>query len=126
MIQNASLIPKNGHYIGKSHYFFENLCLYCFNLEYNINNSHITVKEFLRDSDFSKEKFPTVALTLNAARHPNYYFCNTFLLVFLITISGLSTFSIRVDLQQHRIQTTCKSIIFCVKSPYQFLNEYIF
>lgn len=80
------------------------------------------MREFLRDSDFSQEQFPTLELTLNAARLPNYYFCNAFLLVFLITISGLSTFSISCDRNQNRIQTTCKLKV----KIYNAINDLLF
>ena len=72
---------------------------------------HTNVKEFLRDSVFSKETFPTIDFTINAARLPTFYYWNAFFLIFLITLSSLSTFSVDCHLNQHRIQTTCKLII---------------
>ncbi len=67
---------------------------------------HITVREYIRDTVFSEEIFPSIDLTINAARRPTFYYWNAFFLIFLITISSLSTFSIRCHLNYNRIQTT--------------------
>jgi hypothetical protein len=72
---------------------------------------HITVREFLRDSVFSLETYPAIDLTINAARKPTFYYLNAFFLIFLITLSSLSTFSIRCHMNQSRIQTTCTLLL---------------
>ena len=61
---------------------------------------HITVREFVRDSVFSNESFSAVDLTIHAARRPTFYYWNAFFLIFLITLSSLSIFSIRCHLNQ--------------------------
>ena len=60
---------------------------------------------------FSRETFPAIDLTINAARRPTFYYWNAFFLIFLITISSLSIFSIRCHLVQHRIQNTCTLLL---------------
>jgi hypothetical protein len=66
---------------------------------------HITVKEFLRESAFSTETYPAINFSMNAARRPSFYILNTFLIVFLITASSLSLFSMRCHKTENRLQT---------------------
>jgi hypothetical protein len=72
---------------------------------------HVNVREFLRDSVFSTETFPAIDFTIFAARRPTFYYWNAFFLVFLITLSSLTIFSIRCHMNQNRIQTVCTLLL---------------
>lgn len=50
-------------------------------------------------------------VTCFCARRPGYYISNTFFLIFLITISTFSIFSIDPKLPQNRLQTTCTFLL---------------
>lgn len=67
---------------------------------------HITVREYLKEVVFSSESFQAIDLTINVARKPTFYYWNAFFLIFLITLSSLSIFSIRCHLNANRIQST--------------------
>ena len=81
---------------------------------------HISVNEFLRESVFSRETFPALDLTINAARRPTFYYWNAFFLIFLITLTSLSIFSIKCHMNHSRIQTTSKFL------SYNFLIKIFF
>jgi hypothetical protein len=50
---------------------------------------------------------PIVQAKAYCSRLPGYYIFNAFLLIFLITLSSLSVFSINNKFPQGRLQTTC-------------------
>jgi hypothetical protein len=72
---------------------------------------HVRVKEFLRESVFSSETFPSIDLTICVARRPAFYYLNAFFLIFLITISSLAVFSVNCSLPQNRLQTSCTLLL---------------
>ena len=72
---------------------------------------HVTVREYVRDSDFTDELYPAVDLTISAARRPTFYYWNAFFLIFLITLCSLTTFSIKCHHNYGRIQTTCTLLL---------------
>ena len=51
-------------------------------------------------------KSPKISATTYCARRPGYYYFNAFFLIFLITISALTIFSVDCRLPQNRLQTT--------------------
>ena len=51
-------------------------------------------------------KSPKIVATTYCSRRPGFYFFNAFFLIFLITISSLTIFSVDCKLPQNRLQTT--------------------
>lgn len=49
---------------------------------------------------------PKLVATVFCSRKPGYYFFNAFFLIFLITVSSLTIFSVGCKLPQNRLQTT--------------------
>ena len=80
-------------------------------------------REFFRKSVFSNETFSALDLTINAARRPSFYFWNAFFLIFLITLSSLSVFSIRCHMNHSRIQTTSTLLLTLVTFKWIITNR---
>ena len=80
-------------------------------------------REFARDTVSSNETFSALDLTINAARRPSFYFWNAFFLIFLITLSSLSIFSIKCHINYSRIQTTSTLLLTLVTFKWIITNR---
>lgn len=69
----------------------------------NISEKKKVIRE-LNASSFTKR--PKIVATCFCARKPGYYIFNAYFLIFLITISSLTIFSVDCKLPQNRLQIT--------------------
>jgi hypothetical protein len=56
-------------------------------------------------------KRPKISATCYCSRKPGYYAMNAYFLIFLITISALTVFSMDCKIPQSRLQTTCTILL---------------
>ena len=68
--------------------------------------SYANLHDALASLSDQKLKPPKLVSTCYCARRPGFYFFNAVSLIFLITISALTVFSISYDLPQNRLQVT--------------------
>ena len=73
--------------------------------------SFVSCKEVLVSHELSEEEYPSFVASAFICRRPNYYHYNAFFLIFLITLSSLTTFSMRCDQPSARLQTTCTVLL---------------
>lgn len=67
---------------------------------------------------------PKISATCFSARRPGYYFFNAYFLIFLITSSSLTMFSINPKLPQNRLQTTYTLLLTSVSFKW-VINRYL-
>ncbi len=71
-----------------------------------LEQSHLDLRDEIVSSSLNKSKIPKIQSTCYICRKAGYYIFNAFLLVFLITASTLTLFSVDCKFPQNRIQTT--------------------
>lgn len=57
----------------------------------------------IKSTDYSNDLHCTVEMSVVVTRNPNYYYWNSFLLIFIITMICLCCFSIRCDISSNRM-----------------------
>ena len=70
----------------------------------SINKKMDDFHEIIFEKNMSRP--PKLVATVFCSRKPGYYFFNAFFLIFLITVSSLTIFSVNCKLPQNRLQTT--------------------
>jgi hypothetical protein len=65
-----------------------------------------SIYNLIASVNVNKSKPPKLVTTCFCARKPGFYFFNAISLIFLITVSALTVFSISYDLPQNRLQVT--------------------
>lgn len=70
--------------------------------EWTLHN-YINSKESVGKSDISMDQYSSFRISISASRIPSYYFYNAFLLIFLITIIGLTRFTVKCDTPHVRL-----------------------
>ena len=65
--------------------------------------SCVTVNASIAQNEISMDNYSIFTVGITASRIPKFYFYNLFLLIFLITVIGLSRFTVTCDLPQVRL-----------------------
>lgn len=81
-------------------------------------------RETKEDSASSLNLAPKISATCYSSRRPGYYIFNAYLLIFLITTSSLTIFSINPKLPQNRLQTSYTLLLTSVSFKW-VINRYL-
>ena len=73
--------------------------------------SFVACKEVIVKHKLSVDEYAAYYITAFTCRRPNYYYYNAFFLIFLITLSSMTTFSMPCHLPQSRLQTMCTVLL---------------
>ena len=70
--------------------------------EWELQN-FVSAKENVNENEISMEHYSSFTFSINASRIPKYYYYNSFFIIFLITMIGLSRFTVLCDENQKRL-----------------------